>query len=191
MEDEYSKILLCYNRKYSIADYNKDCKQGNKKRIANFIYNRFSERYIEPFEDNERKNGFCIMAVSCLMIEALESFWQGFEDTQGKSKKCFKDFFSHCDQLKDFRGLEEDFYEHIRCGILHQAETRSGWRISRRDEDTLLDRNTKIINATKFLRQLKNYLLKYKEILEKSDFTSDIWKNFRKKMDAIIKNCQV
>ncbi len=190
MEEVNSKILLCFNQEYSIADYNKDFKQGNKKRIARFISDRFQERYIEPFKKNKSKNGFSMMAVACLMIEALESFYQGFKDTKNKSKECFKTFFEHCEELKEFRGLEEDFYYHIRCGILHQAETREGWKISRKKEFPLLDKKARTINATKFLNQLENYLIGYSKKLEKSDFTDDIWKKFEIKMDAIIKNCQ-
>ena len=29
-----------------------------------------------------KKNGFYVMAVSCLLIETLESFWQGWESTE-------------------------------------------------------------------------------------------------------------
>ncbi len=190
MEDVNSKILLCFNQEYSIADYNKDFRQGNKKRIARFIFDRFKERYIEPFKKNKKKNGFSMMAVACLMIEVLESFYQGFEDTKNKSKDCFKTFFEHCDELKEFRGLEEDFYYHIRCGILHQAETRDGWKISRKKEFPLLNEKTRTINATKFLNQLEKYLIGYSEKLEKSDFSDEIWKKFEIKMAAIIKNCQ-
>lgn len=190
MEEVNSKILLCFNKEYSIADYNKDFRQGNKKRIARFIFDRFEERYIKPFKKNKKKNGFSIMAVACLMIEALESFYQGFEDTKNKSKDCFKTFFEHCDELKEFRGLEEDFYNHIRCGILHQAETRDGWKISRKKEFPLLNEKIRTINATKFLNQLEKYLIDYSEKLEKSDFTDEIWKKFEIKMAAIIKNCQ-
>ncbi|MHA2006116.1 MAG: hypothetical protein ACXABO_01655 [Promethearchaeota archaeon] len=190
MEEANSKILLCFNPAYSIADYNKDFRQGNKKRIARFIFDRFKERYIKPFKNNRNKNGFSMMAVACLMIEALESFYQGYEDTKSKSKDCFKTFFEHCDELKEFRGLENDFYYHIRCGILHQAETRDGWKISRKKEFSLLNKTTRIINATKFLNQLEKYLIGYREELEKSNLTDEIWKKFEIKMIAIIKNCQ-
>jgi len=195
MKDETLKILLCKTMNYTIADYINDCNQGNKKKMAKFIYKRFSERYIEPFEaiedKKEKKNGFSLMAIACLMIEALESFWQGLPDTQYKSKKMFKDFFSHCFELKDFIGLEEQFYENIRCGILHQAETRAGWKISRERNIPLLDKERRIINATKFQTKLKSYLERYKKELETQDLSSSIWKNFKKKMKTVIKNCQM
>ena len=190
MEDENSKIFLCYSMEYTINDYNEDLEKGNKDRIAEFFYNRFNERYIEPFEENEKKNGFSMMAVACLMIEALECFDQGLKETpRKKGKQFFENFFFRCDDLADFRGL--GFYKHIRCGILHQAETTGGWKISRRGEIPLLNKSTKTINATKFLEQLKKYLINYRKKLEKEGFNGPIWLKFKKKMNTIIKNCQV
>ena len=183
-------ILLSFNQQYSIDDYHKDFRQGNKKRIAQFLLDRFKERYIEPFKNNKKKNGFSMMTVACLMIEALESFYQGFEDTKSKSKDCFVSFFKHCDELKEFRGLEEEFYYNVRCGILHQAETRNGWKISRKKDIPLLSETTRTINATKFLNQLEKYLTVYCYKLVNSNLVDKLWKKFEIKMNAIIKNCQ-
>ena len=185
--------VLWYKENYKIIDYDNDCKQKNKEKLADFIYGRFYERYIEPFEamDIDKKNGFSIMAIACLLIETLENFWQGFKETpQGKGNAFFEEFFSRCssfdNELAVFQGVK--FYKNIRCGILHQAETKGGWKIRRKGP--LLEK--KIINATKFLDQLKKYLKWYQGELKKSDFkTDDIWKNFRKKMKAIKKNCGI
>lgn len=196
MEDEILKTILCRKMdNYTIADYNKDCKQGNKHRLANFIYERFNERYIEPFEtmDPNKKNGFSIMAIACLMIEALENFWRGLKETTSrKANKFFESFFSRCsysnNELSTFQGL--NFYKNIRCGILHQAETKGEWKIRR--IGPLLDKKTKIINATKFLDYLEDYLSWYQSELKKRDFkTDDIWRNFRKKMRFIKENCGI
>ncbi len=193
MKDDVLTTILCKSKGedgYTIADFKEDMKNGDKESLADFIYKRFSERYILPFEsiaDTKKKNGFSIMAVACLMIEALESFYQGLEDTKKISKDCFKSFFSHCEELKAFKGLEFDFYKNVRCGILHQAETRSGWKIRRLGE--LLEKNSKTINATEFLKQLKKYLIRYSKELKMHDLKDDIWLKFKKKMDAIIGNC--
>ena len=44
----------------------------NRDGLANFIQERFTERYISPLRrrNPSQKNGFCIMAICCLMIEA-------------------------------------------------------------------------------------------------------------------------
>ena len=51
-----------------------------------FLKRRLRERYVDPIERlvPDEKNGFNIMALSCLMIETLESFYQGLGDTKNK-----------------------------------------------------------------------------------------------------------
>lgn len=77
-----------------ISDYLELEGAKDRRAIANFVYNRFAERYIDPFEKQspQSKHGFSLMAVNCLMIEALTSFRHGYPDTTGKSEQCFKEF---------------------------------------------------------------------------------------------------
>src|SRR5262249_50058355 len=76
-----------------------------------FIRRRLYERYVDPVfalngteQLRGKKHGFYVMAVSCLLIETLVSFWRGWETTEpykdasgkkvrGKSGKAFKLFF--------------------------------------------------------------------------------------------------
>lgn len=126
------------------------------------------------------------------MIESLENFWQGEAETpQNKANDYFENFFCRCAKVKndlaDFQGLK--FYKQIRCGILHQAETKGGWTIRR--EGPLLKKEEKVINATRFLICLKEYLKWYRDELCKSNFKKDmVWKNFKLKMEAIKENCK-
>jgi hypothetical protein len=63
--------------------------KSQQSQIADFVYDRFFERYIRPIESLDRtdKNGFSIMAVSCIMIESLVSFKNGWEDTKNKIQR--------------------------------------------------------------------------------------------------------
>lgn len=83
--------------------------------------------------------------------------------------------------------IADDFYEGVRCGILHQAETTKGWRIWRKGP--LYNPKTKIINAKKFHNKLERVLELYCDTLQESDWDSDVWKNLREKMEEVIKNC--
>jgi hypothetical protein len=94
-----------------------------KNRIADAILLRFTERYVRPANDPKCKHGFTMMAISCLMIEALESFRRGWTKSNGKSEVAFCYFFNTNDGFKELRGHCEQFYKNVRCGILHQAET--------------------------------------------------------------------
>lgn len=162
------------------------------RQIAKFIRNRFSGRYIEPLLSvpTGKKSGFCIMAVACLMIEALESFRQGWEDSKGKSETAFCSFFDHFEPFKELRGHGSQFYAHIRCGILHQAETTNGWRIRRELGAPVFDSENLTIGANAFLDALKLSFDAYCSELELADWNADIWRNARSKLAAICKNCE-
>lgn len=72
----------------TVEAYRKLEQNKKQKEIAKFIKQRFTERYIAPMQ-GANKHGFSMMAVSCLTIEALESFWQGKKDTRrGVFWKC-------------------------------------------------------------------------------------------------------
>ncbi len=63
------------SKNVTINEYLHFEKTQNRERIAEFIKERFTERYITPLKvDAEKKHGFCTMAICCLMIEAFESF---------------------------------------------------------------------------------------------------------------------
>jgi hypothetical protein len=172
----------------TVAQYRQFEMDQNRDKIADFIVERFTERYITPLRDGRhRKHGFCTMAICCLMIEALESFWRGWPHSRGRSEFAFCSFFDRNSNLSVFRGYASDFYQHVRCGILHQAETINGWRVRR--DGPLLNLATKTINATEFHNKMENCLLVYTDRLKASDWDSEIWKNLRKKMKAIISHC--
>ncbi|NJL20392.1 MAG: hypothetical protein HC895_05505 [Leptolyngbyaceae cyanobacterium SM1_3_5] len=164
----------------SISKYRELKQARSKDEIIRFIRERFTERYIAPLEgkngQNTTKHGFCTMAICCLMIEALESFWSGWPNTRYKSKCAFRSFFNRNDiRFNDFRDCADEFYTHVRCGILHQAETTGGWHIRRKGD--LFTPSTKTINATKFHKRLKESLEAYCSELNEAEWDDDIWEN--------------
>lgn len=158
---------------------------GDRRALGNFIVERFIERYFRPIEGSTNKHGFSLLAIGCLVIETLESFYQGRADTRRISKRMFHDFFGRDTPLKVFGGGDDWFYRDIRCGILHQGETRGGWRVLRNGR--LLDSSAKTINATQFLRELRKTLAAYAGLLETDDVC---WSQFKKKMNAVCSNCE-
>ncbi len=178
--------ILCWKTKQTVADYQAMVKQEDRSKISNFIRDRFTERFISPLLGS-KKNGFCTMAICCLMIETLESFWRGWGNTRGKEQVAFYYFFGRNDNFLAFRPFSETFYKNIRCGILHQGETTGGWRILGANTEPLL--NSKTINATKFHKELEHCLNEYCAMLEVEDWNSERWIKFRNKMDVVCKNC--
>lgn len=117
----------CTVKKY--RDYKNKC---NRNKIADLIYERFYERYIEPFKNNPAKNGFSMMAVACLMIESLFCLQKGREKTGEAGAVVFASFFSNSRHFNIFTVHGADFYANVRCGILHQSETYDDWLIVRK-----------------------------------------------------------
>lgn len=185
MTDSHQSTKL--SKSCTVARYLSLQEAQDRDSIADYVVERFEERYLDPMDgDPAKKNGFTIMAVSCLMIESLESFRRGWKDTRNRSELAFCSFFSHWDQFSEFRPVSGEFYRHVRCGILHQAETTGEWRIIRSGPI----RAHTAINATRFSSSLRNVLKSYSSSLRSEDWESEAWRGFRKKMEAICQNAK-
>ncbi len=98
---DLDKVELASN--FTVGDYRVARDTQNKGIIADAIRRRFKERYIDPVNGGN-KHGFTMMAISCLMIESLETFRQGWKDSNGKSEVAFCYFFNSHSQFDNFRG---------------------------------------------------------------------------------------
>jgi hypothetical protein len=174
-------------------------KEEDKEKIANLIHDRLYRRYLKPFDFNdeeykkEYKNSFSIMANNCLLIETLESFYKGWENTSSRSELAFLKFFSRDENFQEFaiNDMPSIFYKNIRCGILHQGETTGGWRISRGNNETsVLNIENKFIHSVLFQNKLKTALKNYRDSLIEDSWTSPLWKKTKKKMKSVINNCK-
>lgn len=162
----------------------------SKDSIIQLIEHRFKNRYLKHLHTID--SGFLKMAICCLMIETLESFKQGVESTEGKGigKKMFKDFFnSEKVAFPGFCDIYRSFYSNIRCGILHQAETKKAWRIL--GSGLILDKTERTINARAFVIALENSLENYLNDLRTNTFGSQIWNFAITKLENICDNCSL
>jgi hypothetical protein len=159
--------------------------------LVNLIHTRFTERFLAqlPIKPAENKSGFVMMAIGCLMIESLQAFRKGDEETKGHHDECFRDFFREVEALNPLYPYAGDFYKNVRCGILHQAETTGGWRIRRDSGALLFDPETAVINANLFLKALTDYLDKYCDDLKKAEWGKELWKPVEKKLRHICAHC--
>ncbi|MFZ2541918.1 MAG: hypothetical protein WAW75_09135 [Gallionella sp.] len=188
MNDEQKERDSLLSSSTSVSQYLEMEKTRNQEEISKFIYERFHERYIKPFDKNPNTNGFIMMASACLMIESLESFWQGWSKSP-HSALAFCQFFDRNSRFLPLRGYAQEFYAHVRCGIMHQGETTGGWHI-RRDIKVLFDSHTKTIDAKVFLSEMDGTLKDYCTELKTTSWESGLWKNFRKKLKNICTNTQ-
>jgi hypothetical protein len=165
----------------------------DKKGIAGLIHKRFKERYLDPILDGPKRHGFTMLAICCLMVETLESFRHGWKDTadRGKSEAAFCGFFQAHDEFRDLRPVAHEFYRAVRCGILHQAETTHSWRVDQEPRLLAEQSGVRWLSASEFGNRLKTVLDRYRDDLSNSDWTSPVWVNARKKLQAICKNCGI
>ena len=188
MED----FIIATDPDFTVSDYQDALEMGNKQDkdyIVDAMERRFLNRYIVPGEAEGYKNGFNIMANCCLLIETLESFYRGWSKSPNSSL-AFCNFFNRVPEFSEFTGndMPNEFYKHIRCGILHQGETTGGWRI-RRDQKVKLKLEEKIIDANHFRDGMRKVVENYSEELKQNEWDSELWKMLKKKMKALIKNC--
>lgn len=149
-----------------------------------FFEERIKTRYIEPAEvisklqkyDGE---GFSIVAILCSTIEALETFRTGKiykkatknsirqDNEYYRSQEVFESFLTNqypfCEVFTS-KELVTDFYENVRCSILHEATTRNGWviRVNTEALISIVD-GKKILNRNIFLSYIKEYIKSYKQ----------------------------
>jgi len=167
-----------------------------KKRLIHVIYHRLNNRYVRPLNEipDDKRSGFLTMAAACLMIEALQSFREGYEYTKrgGAGEKCFAKFFSENEAFKSLHPYSSNFYSNVRCGILHQAETYGNWLIWKDKDRPLfsLYREWRIIIADLFLNELAKSIQRYREELEAADLSDKLWVRAKRKLTKICEHCK-
>jgi hypothetical protein len=131
-----------------------------------YFYKRIETRYLKPIQTlrlsgSLRGEGFAILAIQCSLIEFLESTLLGLSyrflkrkerlgpNEYSKSKKLFVDFLRlrhpFCNHFTD-QTVAEDFYESVRCGLLHEARTKNGWRVKARGpKGAVVDAQSKLV----------------------------------------------
>jgi hypothetical protein len=169
------------------------------ERAISILRSRIYGRYFDPADQlilaeqskaaYERRFGFAIVAIDCLLIETLGAFIQGLETTDGKSKATFCEFLT---TRQRFRGvftkrLAAQFYKQFRCGILHQAEVGGSskvWSVGDLVRET--DGNL-IVNRNELHENLKAEFEDY--LVELSDPVNSVLRqDFRKKMDFVCRH---
>jgi hypothetical protein len=171
----------------TVATYRELEAADDREACGQFIVQRFHERYFEPTVNAPTRHGFTLMAIGCLVIEALECFYEGKAHSKDASAKMFEASFQRPTGLEAFgQGPKNWFYKDIRCGVLHQAETVGGWRLRRSGK--LLDTGERVINAKRFVELLQHAVADYAAQLQTD---AALWRNFKKKMKAVCENCEV
>lgn len=134
--------------------------------------------------------GFSVMALDCLLIETLQQFFEGVHETpRGQSETYFRRFLTQTSFAPFFDDDKSRlFFDHIRCGILHQAEVKGNSRIIITERTPMVRQveNGLVINRWLFHQQLVCEFNHYVARLRQNDpVNTDLRTKFRAKMDAI------
>jgi len=159
-----------------------------RKLFEDYFLTRLNLRYLEPIGTLQNKGklqgeGFSIVAIQCSLIEFLESTVQGItykRKTRGVTLGQYE-YFSSSEVFQTFlttrapfaaeftdQALAEDFYDGVRCALLHEARTRNGWRIRAKDPSgrgRIIDRPGKLIFRNSFQQALLTFISEYGEQL--------------------------
>lgn len=178
-----------------------------REAYEDYFFERLKLRYFDPIKQiaaNPVLNGegFSIMAILCTLVEFLESTRQGKdykywrpgkpaldEYEYYESKKYFTNFLrdqSPFDEYFNDNDLRADFYEGVRCGLLHEARTKNGWKIrvagTRKSSDQIIDAEQKLVYWDNFKLAFDRYLDVYKGELI-SD--AELQKAFHRKLNSL------
>lgn len=211
-----------YQKDWTNLNLNSNDKLNWDKAIEIFI-DRIDGRYftqIDILEKNNAHSGFVIMSLCCLLIETLEQFWKGniqnsYIKNKYTSKKSvfnflfkkksekisndaliYHEFFQRSENLSNFFDTTQKsniFYSKIRCGLLHQGQTKGQSLIRAKNTEPLLkwinesDINQGlIINRKKFVKEIKLVFNKYIEELRTNPEINFKKKTLKRKMDYIV-----
>lgn len=189
LDNNYRMISRRYSREdYLHINLKVDSPQTDWDYAIEIFEDRFVGRYfnvIDLLEKHLLDYGFAIMSLNCLLIEALMQFRKGYPETpDGKNRKEYKDFLKYHLGFKSFDARR--FYEEIRCGLLHSAETKKGsyFKIKSNKLISYGMNNVLYVDINQVTLKIREYFVKYCSELREQD-NPELRKNFIKKMDDI------
>jgi hypothetical protein len=175
-----------------------------RERYDERFFNPIRQLRLAP--SSEHGFGFATMALCSLLIETMECYRQGLPTSDGSdlkdlregcnippdlekqlpqclpgSRKVFISFFERPEHQKFFPDVDgEVFYKKIRCGLLHQAQTKGGWRITRSGKFWDADAHT--IDRDEFAARVAECFDALINELKATDFDKGVWPNVRTKL---------
>ena len=179
---------LLLSPKYSVHHWREltFADESEWQRGIDIVENRIAERFVRWVDDLVPKKfaGFATTALDCLLLETLYGFITG--GSTKDTKKAYKTVLKDRPFLFDEQ-LANAFYEGIRNGIIHDTETRNGWKIRMTKQPKIVEsdgKGTYVLNRTMFHQALKSRFSDWITGLRNGDTT--LRANLRKRMDELI-----
>ncbi len=157
------------------------CEETWKEALNDYFLKRLNLRYLNPIKVLRKHGtlsgeGFSILAILCTLIEFLESTVKGVKyrysnqnDEPGhfeysNSKELFINFLCNRRPFrKEFNlTLAKKFYKNIRCGLLHEAQTKNRWRVQAKNkEGKIIEKERKIVYRDNFMDAIELFIRLY------------------------------
>jgi hypothetical protein len=149
---------------------------------TDYFYKRVQTRYTQPirilrYSKMPEGEGFSIVTLQCALIEFLAATVLGKnyrypapsnEFEYSKSKLIFEAFLSSNPPFSNSfsRKTAGDFYLSVRCGLLHEARTKDGWRIRTEKAGVgAVDPQMKIVYRNTLQNDLERFVKLYRKNL--------------------------
>lgn len=169
---------------------------------TDYYLQRLNLRYLDPIKtliDNStyQGEGFTVVAIQCTLVEFLESTVEGLryrylrrgevlsQFEYSSSKSIFVKFLTTRTPFASTFSSDAatDFYANVRCGLLHEACTKQGWRIwGNNSINKIIDVDNKIVYRDNFQEALLIFIQNYKTELLVS---SQLKEAFIRKFDSL------
>lgn len=172
--------------------------------FKDFFKERLDSRYFEPIRalegmGKDTGEGFAIVTLHCSLIEFLASTLEGKtyrcrrngdpplgEFEYSNSREMFVQFLRSRHPFgKMFaeNGAAEDFYASVRCGLLHEARTKGGWRIRVcASVCQAIDADTKVVYRDKMQAAFDQFVNRYEKQLSTD---AELQRAFIRKFDSL------
>jgi len=170
--------------------------------FQDFFVQRLKLRYLDPIgvlqsNGTFQGEGFSILAIQCSLIEFLESTTQGLNykwvrhsQDLGAHEYCKSGnlFVSFLSKRSPFSatfdaGSAHDFYTNVRCGLLHEASTKGGWKVwAKGPTGSVADVANRIVYRDNFQTALAEYIYSYGREIEATQALQDA---FIRKFDRL------
>jgi len=158
------------------------------------VERRMNERFLTPinqlarFDDEDilpYRPGFAILALDCLVIDTIQSLREGRAKTVAVSPAYSFKTFLKSDRFSEFKPKDRgDFFGYVRNAILHNGETRNGWKI-RIDTESMIESvsGTKTINRRLFHSAVEAEFRDLLDLVRSGD--AETRKSFLRRLDAM------
>lgn len=185
--------------RYRTSDWQKAHAGKDWDGMVEIFKDRIEGRFLKPIRliaehgDIGEFSGFSILALDCLVIETLNQFYSGLDETEGRHGKAFWNFFRNSEFFKNHFSRKKafTFYSHYRCGILHQAQTKKK-SVVRIDQEAMIKSvegdisEGLIVDRSKFHDAVENEISTYmKRLKNGGGENAELRSNFLKKMNFI------